>query len=209
MQFIPLCLFTILLAYSLVNAAPIEKTENKETAESKQQKATAIAGRLLKQIANEQAVHQKESVSDVEKPKETKDEKTNQQPKQEVQTSAEENDDGDDDSIELQNLEYLLQAIKHEFPSTFDETVEKNLDEHFDDDEENSTDDEDDEDDDELALYDFNLLTELASKNNDEINKLLNELEEEDQEETSTIHSPVMDDSLMNAEEHRRRRSLY
>jgi len=64
MQFIPFCLFTIICGYSLVISAPVNQ-KAPDSQETKQQKATAIAGRLLKEIAGEQFAshHQEQSLN--------------------------------------------------------------------------------------------------------------------------------------------------
>ncbi|CAF2375901.1 unnamed protein product [Rotaria sp. Silwood2] len=54
MQFIPCCLFVIICGYSLTISAPI----NQNSQETKHKKATAIASRLLKELANEQPAGQ-------------------------------------------------------------------------------------------------------------------------------------------------------
>ncbi|CAF0722455.1 unnamed protein product [Rotaria sordida] len=94
MQFISFCLFTIICGYSLVISAPVNQN-TPDSQETKQQKATAIAGRLLKELANEQLAsnHKEESL--------IKDE--NKQPKTEKVEAhlSKESDNIDDDDTDF------------------------------------------------------------------------------------------------------------
>jgi hypothetical protein len=185
MQFIPFCLFTIICGYSLVISAPVNKAVP-DSQETKHQKATAIASRLLKEIAGEQvASHQQDSSSNKD---ESKDSITpvNRPPVEKVESHVEKsNDDSDDEDFDFTpTLEDLYQIYGDRYPQLAD-------------DEESSS---EDPADDEYIL----------PVSTQELLRYLAEQEESDEQLTPVIHTPVMDDSIMTAEDHlRRRRSIY
>jgi len=185
MQFIPFCLFTIILGYSLVISAPVNQAVP-DSQEAKQQKATEIANRLLKELAGEQlASHQKEQNSNNEENKDTI-KPVNRPEVEKVETHVEkQNDDVADDDEDI------------EFMPTIDDLYEIYGDKYAQvpDDEESSS-----ESTDEYILP--------ISKQ--QLLRYLAEQEESDEHITPVIHTPIMDDSIMKAENHqRRRRSNY
>jgi len=189
MQFISLCLFATLLGYSLIMAAPVQQT-TPMTEEVKHQKAHAIANRLLKELAGEQQHQGEEAVSQPKEESPKKDEiQTEQKPaveKVESHIQSENNDVYDDEDIDgAPTLEDLVELYGDKYTDLIED--EEPSSELF------------DEDEDEYIL----------PVDTEELLRYLSEQEESD-ESPSVIHTPVMDDSIMTAEDyHRRRRSIY
>jgi hypothetical protein len=189
MQLIPFCLFTIICGYSLVISAPVHHAVP-DTQEAKQQKATEIAHRLLKELADEQVgSQQKEQTSNSDENKDTI-KPVNRPEIEKVETHIEKpsNDVASNDDEDEQDIGFM---------PTIDELNEIYGDKYaqIPNDEESSS-----------ELIDEYILP--ISKQ--ELLKYLAEQEENDEHITPVIHTPIMADSIMKAENHRRRRrSIY
>jgi len=186
MQLIPFCLFTIICGYSLVLSAPVKQAVP-DSQETKQQKATAIASRLLKEIAGEQeASHQPEPSSNHDESQDTAI-PVNRPPVEKVEShiGGKNNglhDDGDDEEEEIDfmpTLEDIFETYGDKYAQLAD-------------DEESSLEGSDDE-------Y-------ILPVSEQELLRYLADQEESDENLTPVIHTPVMDDSIMTAEDHQRRR---
>jgi len=186
MQFIPFGLFVLICSYSLVNSAPV----NQAAQETKQQKATAIANRLLKELAGEKLP------SDHQEQSETKDENKDtivtgkHHAVEKVQPHIDNqkndiiaNDDEDIDYIPTMDDLYEIYGDKYaQLADDEDLSPESNDDDYI------------------LPVSAQQLMRYLA------------EQEESDEHLAPVIHTPVMDDRIMTAEDHqqrRRRRSIY
>jgi len=189
MQSISFFLFTIICGYSLVISAPVNPSVP-NSQETKQQKATAIAGRLLKELAGEQiASNHQEQSSNKDESKDTIV-PVNQHAVEKTETHVEKqnndivNDKDDDDTEFLPTLDELYEIYSDKYAQLAD-------------DEESSS----EIDDDEIII----------PVSREQLIRYLAEQEESDEQLTPVIHTPVMDDSIMTAEEHqrRRRRSIY
>ncbi|CAF0762092.1 unnamed protein product [Rotaria sp. Silwood1] len=144
--------------------------------EAKQQKATEIAGRLLKELANEQlgSHHKEQSLNNDE----------NVQPKIEKIEShfSTESDDADDEDVEFIPL---IDDLYEMYANKYDQEP---------DDEESSS---------ELVDNEY-----LLPINRQQLLRYFAEEENSDENLTPVIHSPVVDDTQMKAENHRRKRHL-
>jgi len=171
----------------LVISAPVNPSVP-NSQETKQQKATAIAGRLLKELAGEQlSSHHQEQSSNKDESKDTII-PVNRPAIEKVESHiGKQNDDLIDDNEDV------------EFTPTIDDLYEIYGDKYAQlagSDEESSSEINDDE-------Y-------ILPINTQQLMKYLAEQEESDEHLTPVIHTPVMDDSIMTAENHRRRRrSIY
>jgi len=188
MQFIPFCLFTIICGYSLVISAPVNQS-TPDSQETKQQKATIIAHRLLKELAGEQlATHHKEQSSNNDENKDTII-PVNRPETEEVESHiGKQNDDDVDDD---ENIDFIptLDDIYEVYGNKYAQVP---------DDEESSS-----------ELIDDDYILPISKQ---QLMNYLAEQEESDEHLTPVIHTPIMDDSIMKAENHqrrRRRRSAY
>jgi len=184
MQFIPFCLFAIIFGCSLVISAPVNQAAP-DTQETKQQKATAIASRLLKELAGEQpASPHQEQTSNKDESKDTiipvhrpSVEKVESHIQKQNDDLAAGNDEDDTDFIPTLDDLYEIYGDKYA---------------QLADDEESSPEMNDDE-------YILPISTQ-------QLMRYLAEQEESDEHLIPVIHTPVIDDSIMKAEDHRRRR---
>jgi len=178
MQFIPFCLFTIICGYSLVISAPVNQ-KAPDSQETKQQKATAIASRLLKELAGEQlASHHKVPVSNNN---ENKDNiiSVNRPETQQVELDIEKQNNNDDDVDSGEDYEFmptiddLYQIYNDKYEQLADDEVSSETNDDY-----------------ILPIRKQNLMRYLAEQT------------ENDEQLTPVIHTPVMDDSVMKAENH-------
>jgi hypothetical protein len=179
MQLILFYIFAILCGYSLVNSAPVNSI-TPDSQETKQQKATAIAGRLLKELAGENHVdinqaqpnHEKaEVVVPVNHPAPHTVESADDQ--QSPKTNDDNNDDVEIDFPTIEELYRFYNDLNGQ-RSDIDSSSENNDDDY------------------------------ILPINQEELIRYLAEQDNTDDEHLPSL--PVMDDSVMRAENHRRRR---
>ncbi len=197
-----ICLWFINLRKIFVTSSAVPDSQ-----ETKHQKATAIASRLLKEIAGEQVAspHQDSSSNNGE----SKDTiiPVNRPPVEKVESHIEKaNDDSVDDDDEDVDFTPTLDDLYEIYGNKYAQLV---------DDEEASS---EDVADDEyfLPISTQQLMRYLAEQEESKWFQLIQEKKIYswiflgDEQLTPVVHTPVMDDSIMTAEDHRRRRrSIY
>jgi len=190
MQFIPFCLFTIICGYSLVISAPVNQTTS-DTEEVKHQKATVIANRLLKELAGEQLAshHEEQSLNNDENKNIVVP--VNHPETPQIESNVDQQND-DDDNNNNEDIEFVptIEDLYRIYGDRYAQLV--------DDDEESSSEMNDDDDDDYILPI-----------NNQQLMQYLEEELENNKHLTPVIHTPVMDDSIMKAENHQRRRRSF
>lgn len=188
MHLIPILLVAIVSGSSLVLSAPVNQTDV-DSLRAKQQKATEIAGRLLKQMADEQtASHHQQAKVQVD---ENKDKSTEE--------------DDDDDFGYYPTIDILNKYFEDRYePSTDD--LYRYVDAHY-----KPTFEFEGEPLSENELFDED--QEIYPSPYPFFNQQWDEQDESNENNKPFVHTQVLDDSVMNAEEHkqqqRRRRSSH
>ncbi|CAM2696615.1 unnamed protein product [Rotaria socialis] len=182
MQLIFILLVTLICGYSLVSTAPIgpNNKTNPDTLETKQQKATAIASRLLKELAHEQ------HTSDSDEQLSTNDENKNfnapanhpEIEKAELHLSSESEDSADDDDEDIDFLP-IINDLYDVYGNKYNQEPE------------------DDESSSELADNEY-----VLPMTREQLIRYFAEEEDNDENLQPVINSQVMDDSIMAAENH-------
>jgi len=178
MQLIPIYLFTIICGYSLVISAPVNQPVT-DTQETKQQKATVIASRLLKELANEEHTNSQDAQLSSDK---NEDEKKHEEEKkvEYVNISSNEDKQDDQDSDESQILNELYQLYENDNGLNDDESSEI-------------------DDDDYLYPITKQQLLEYLDQEQ--------QLQDQRDEQSLLVpHKMIMDEDVMQAENRRRRR---
>ncbi|CAF0780084.1 unnamed protein product [Adineta ricciae] len=195
MQIISFCLFALLCSYSLVIAAPI-KPVVPATQDAKHQKAHEIANRLLKELAGghveSETPAQSSNTKEEEEHKEASLPAVNRPVTEKVETHVEKPDVDDSYDEDNQDLELT---------PTLDDLYEiynNNYLQLYNDDESSEVIDEDENEDDDDEDY-------LLPVSRQDLFKYLDS-QEESEHLTTGPHVDIMDDTVMTAEDHQRRR---